>query len=55
LILGIGERTVDVHRPRYDFNGDALANVASYGVTLAVPQLPGVRLATGELTPNEGF
>jgi amidohydrolase len=36
---GIGERTVHVHNPRYDFNDDALAIGASYWVTLAEQEL----------------
>jgi hypothetical protein len=47
---GVGECTVHVHSPRYDFNGDALAIVASYWMTLAEEQLPGVRFPTAELT-----
>ena len=45
---GIGERTVQVHNPRYDFNGDALAIGASYWVTLAEQQLP----ASGSRPPS---
>ncbi len=37
---GIGEATVNVHNPRYDFNDAALALGASYWVTLAEQQLP---------------
>lgn len=37
---GIGERTVHVHNPRYDFNDDALPIGGSYWVTLAEQQLP---------------
>ena len=37
---GIGERTVHVHNPRYDFNDAALPIGASYWVTLAEQQLP---------------
>jgi hypothetical protein len=46
---GIGERTVQVHNPRYYFNGDALA----IGVVLGDAggaAAAGVRLATAELT-----
>jgi hypothetical protein len=45
---GIGERTVQVHNPRYDFNGDALAIGASYWVMLAEQQLP----ASGSRPPS---
>ncbi|HEX6945039.1 MAG TPA: M20 aminoacylase family protein [Casimicrobiaceae bacterium] len=41
---GIGEATVNVHNPRYDFNDDALAIGASYWVTLAEQQLPATAL-----------
>jgi hippurate hydrolase len=37
---GVGERTVHVHNPRYDFNDAALPIGASYWVTLAEQQLP---------------
>jgi hippurate hydrolase len=37
---GIGEATVNVHNPRYDFTDAALALGASYWVTLAEQQLP---------------
>jgi hippurate hydrolase len=40
---GVGERTVHVHNPRYDFNDDALSIGASYWVTLAEQQLAGAR------------
>jgi hippurate hydrolase len=36
---GVGERTVHVHNPRYDFNDDALSIGASYWVTLAEQEL----------------
>ena len=36
---GVGERTVHVHNPRYDFNDDALAIGGSYWVTLAEQRL----------------
>ena len=36
---GVGERTVHVHNPRYDFNDDALPIGASYWVTLAEQEL----------------
>jgi hippurate hydrolase len=38
---GVGERTVHVHNPRYDFNDDALSIGASYWVTLAEQELSG--------------
>jgi len=42
------ERTVQVHNPRYDFNGDALAIGASYWVMRAEQQLP----ASGSRPPS---
>ena len=36
---GVGERTLHVHNPRYDFNDDALAIGGSYWVTLAEQRL----------------
>jgi metal-dependent amidase/aminoacylase/carboxypeptidase family protein len=39
---------VQVHNPRYDFNGDALAIGASYWVMLAEQQLP----ASGSRPPS---
>jgi len=39
---GVGERTVHVHNPRYDFNDDALSIGASYWVTLAEQELAAV-------------
>jgi amidohydrolase len=38
---GVGERTVHVHNPRYDFNDEALPIGASYWVTLAEQELSG--------------
>ncbi len=40
---GVGEQTVHVHNPRYDFNDAALPIGASYWVTLAEQQLPVAR------------